>query len=392
VTPQHRTLLVALGACGLAALLWTWFGEPWEVLADGFNYLEIYRGAPAYTPFGYRVAAPWLARLLPLPVIQSFAVITLGSLILTGGVLAVLGRTLLRTRAEVGILVLLWASSFAFAYYATTLVRTDAPMLLMLAGSVWLARRRVPAPLLGCWIGASAPFHELGLFALPMLWLDRLFRSGSSGGDRYSVRALFLVSLIAVTVAFAPRFWVVVRPSDLPSYTSSDLGTLLAYVRDYTGGPLKLALRIYASFGPALLYALAWVLLRERIPEALAFLGAMALAVLATLVATDTLRVMAIVFLPVFVAAARWIGELYRSGSLPLGLLLLGLQLGYSVLVYGHLRTFESSRTMTLVAMLLSALAGLALLYSARGTAFGARWAEVREWARYSQRSRSARS
>ena len=96
------------------------------------------------------------------------------------------------------------------------------------------------------------------------------------------------------------------------------------------------------------------------------------LAVLATFLATDTLRVMAIVALPVLFYAARLIERVWAERGAVWAMALVGCQLAYAWLVYGHLRTFKASHSMNVQAAALSALSlGLALwvLWRARSVA-----------------------
>lgn len=149
--------------------------------------------------------------------------------------------------------------------------------------------------------------------------------------------------------------------ADAPSYVKSPTEMVLC-VLQYSGGSIKHALRIYAAFGPVLVYRFFEVVGFSRQPrDAVVYLAVLVLVVAATFLATDTLRVMEIFFLPVLLYASRFVVRVWHGlGWRYLAAALVTFQLLYSSVVYLHLRTCEGSWVLNLAAALLSALALLA--------------------------------
>ena len=58
-----------------ACFTWGFIADEWEILGDGVHYIKLYNGEIADGPFGYRILAPALARLLPWDATKSFTFI-----------------------------------------------------------------------------------------------------------------------------------------------------------------------------------------------------------------------------------------------------------------------------------------------------------------------------
>ncbi len=360
--PSSRLFLLGCLLGGFFAAWWTITGESWEVLADGRQYLMMYQGEIAASPYGYRVLVPFLARLLPMSPQAGFAVVTISCLILTSGVIA-LYVTHSRSPWFTSItMCTLWGMSFPFVYLATTQIRAEAPTLLLMAVALLLSRRGASVWLLATLIAVGGLAHEMVLISIPALWLDKWTGGVLTGGARYRTRDLAILSLATAAFLLGVRGIVPTATGQI-SYATTSLLELVGRVLAYSGGPLKHALRIYAAFGPALLYAIIFLVWWGRRSDQLAFLGMGMLAVMATFLATDTLRVMELAYLPVIVWATRFLEVIWTNGRRVSVAILLALQASYSILVYGHLRTFEASRQLNVIAAVLSLLAlGICLL------------------------------
>jgi hypothetical protein len=213
--------------------------------------------------------------------------------------------------------------------------------------------------------------HELMLICLPALWLDKALGGTLSGGARYRHRDLALLAASALAALWITRHVVRTLPAQESYATTSGLELAASALR-YSGGPVKHALRIYASLGPALLYALFHFLPRRPGPDAKDFAGLFLVAVTATFLAHDTLRVMEIVYFPVLLYATAFLEQHWLAGGRFRASVLIGIQLAWAGVVYGHLRTFEASHVFNLVAAGLSALAlGLGLLWLRPGPTGG---------------------
>jgi hypothetical protein len=77
------------------------------------------------------------------------------------------------------------------------------------------------------------------------------------------------------------------------------------------------------------------------------------------------LRVMALVILPVLFYAARFIEDVWARRGAAWALALVGCQLAYAWLVYGHLRTFKTSHSLNMQAAVLSGVSLVLLLVEA---------------------------
>lgn len=360
-SPTRAWPLFAAGCLvgALFAVWWLYFGEPWEVLADGRHYVAMYRGEIAAAPYAYRVLEPAIARLLPWNPQAGFAVVTISCLILTSGILALYAaRTPTRWFRAISIS-MLWGLSFPFAYLATTQVRAEAPALCLLAIAVLLSRQRAHLLVLAALIALGSLSHEMMLIFIPALWLDRLVGGDLTGGARYRYRELLILTLIAIAFFIAIRRSVPILSGQVSYATTSPL-EMFRYVLAYSGGPIKHGLRIYAAFGPTLIFAVLFLAAERRSPNTKVFLGLALIAVAATFMATDTLRVLELIYLPITLYSAAYLTGFWQQGQRTRTVLLVATHTAFAAVVFGHLRTFESSQLLNRAAGFLS-LAALVL-------------------------------
>lgn len=351
---ENRKSIVAGGVLGIAfALFWLLAAEPWETPADGEYYLAIYEGQLVAAPWGYRILTPFLARLLPWSVEINFAVVTVVSLVAISSVLAWYTASLNKTFSQAVILCVLWGASFPFVYYGTTFVRADAPMLLLLALLFALSRRFAHPIVLLTLLCLGILAHETILIFLVAIWMDKLLSGTLTGGIRYGSWQLLALTIAAVGFFLGTRYFIAVLPSDAINYVSAPQ-EMFANVLRASGGWVKHILRIYAAYGPALLFCCWFVVFHLSRRDAFSFTVLSLSAVGLTFLAIDTLRVMTLVFFPVLVYAAAYLQMLRERGEQSKFVACVFLQGVYSWLVYGHLRTFEASSTMNVLAALLS--------------------------------------
>lgn len=350
---------VLAGALGF--LLWNIFGEKWEVPADGEHYLAMYHGKPVNTPFAYRIFTPTVARLLPWSPPSNFAVVTGVSLALASGFL---GLHTFKQSSSVWtswLACLLWCTSFPLVYYGTTHIRADAPMLAMLALVYCLGCYRVPILVIAVIVMLGILSHETMLVCVATFLAAKVFNDDFTGTRPYSWRALTLLSVSALVFLVVLQRAITADPV-ASSYSGKGIG-MASDVLHYSGGPIRHLLRIFSAYGPALLYACFHAAPWKSKARFFTLCGLFILASCATLLATDTLRVMSILYPLIFLHAASFMLEPMKRGDWGSFTLLLLLQLTYSGLVFGHLRTFEKSKTMFLGA---AGVAFLALLIATK--------------------------
>ncbi len=344
-------------SAGLAfSLFWMLVGESWDLFGDALQYLAIHSGEPAEVPFGYRILTSYLAQLLPFSPKIDFAVVTLAALIFINVLIVVYSRLKNHSGVHTIIFSLLWLTSFGFVYYATTWIRADAPMLLLLTSVIVLSHYRAPLHVLALVFFLGILAHETMLIGVAMLWLDKIFKGNLTGGVFYSFIGLGILAIAAAAFYKFTRIYIPVEEATLTNY-STNLAAMFHYVLEYSNGVIKHVMRIYAAFGPALLFGLYYIVTQKDRMQILNVLVLLLITIAATFIATDTLRVMVIIFFPVLYYAANFFENLWQRNYrifFFLGLLFQGL---YSYIVYGHLRTFESSLPMTALAALLSVAA-----------------------------------
>ena len=186
--------------CGLiSSYMWLSFGETWQIFGDAIHYVSIYNGDLAPAPWGYRIITPYLANFFPWDMQTNFTFVSLNSLALTTSVLALYGKRIGFNLTEITILLLFWIFSYPFAYYSSTLIRADAPMLLILVSIILLSKYKVSAFILLILISFGTFIHEMILIIIPAFWLDKFFSGNLTGARYYNIFELLIISLQILT-------------------------------------------------------------------------------------------------------------------------------------------------------------------------------------------------
>ncbi|ALE02762.1 EpsG family protein [Candidatus Pseudothioglobus singularis] len=333
----------------IVSLIWLSFGEAWQVFGDAVHYVSIYNGGLAPAPWGFRVMTPLIAKIFPWDLKTNFAIITINSLAFTTGILALYGRKIGFNLKEISIFILFWVISYPFAYYSSALIRADAPMLLILALIFMWSKYKASSILLLLTISIGTFFHEMILIVIPALWLDKIFSGKLTGGRQYSTFELLSVTIVPLVIMIFTRSYFV----NVFIIAEEDL--LTSSVLEYTGGGLKHILRIYATFGPAFLFFIFFIITTRKTSILIPAAGLLFITAFATLLAADTLRVMSILFVPILLYASKYLVTCmnHKHNDLKISFMLL-LQVLYSYTVFGHLRTFEASMTMNIAAAIIS--------------------------------------
>lgn len=348
---KHTLVAFILGclvSIGLS-ISWLLLGQPWGDLEDGSHYLTMYTGGLARAPFGYRILTPYLASLLPFSSMWSFGIITVSSLTLTGGILAVYAQRRREQLLAALTFCVLWGTSYTFAYCSTTLVRADATMLLVLSILYALSLRGASPAGLGALVALGILAHETTLIFILAIFLDKLLSGNMTGGTKYRISQLLFLSAFGLAVFILSRTVIPTLPPLGKDYMTTPL-SMFKYVLDYSGGILLHVLRIFASYGPVLFYGIAFLLVRGMRGNVIVHVCLLGAVVGLTFLATDTLRVMAILYLPVLYYASKYLEYLRETSQRLKAFLCLFLQILFSIVVYGHLRSFESSRTLVTIA------------------------------------------
>lgn len=363
---------LALFVAVFALVLWAILGEPWEIGGDAALYLRMSAGEAVQAPFGHRILAPWLVSLAPMEPRLAFALLSWSSLAGAALALFVYARTSVRQggTARVGWIALgFLVCSYAFAYYGTALVRVDPPALALLVLALALAAQGRPTWLVAVILVPATLAHETTLVLLPILVLDRALGARLLGDRRLTWAELALIAAAGLAAFVGCRALTPVIAVEAQISYLTTPSAILAHVLQYSGGALRHVQRVYAAYGPVLVYALLAGVLGARGRARLFVPAVLSVGVVLTLLATDTLRVMAVIFPVVLLYGARFVAEAWRRQGALLAGGLVAAQGAYAWLVFGHLRTFEGSARLQLgaigvsgIAVLLSAVAAWPLL------------------------------
>jgi len=361
VSPEYSGFVLVTLIGVLFSTLWLYVGEPWGIRGDAQHYIQLYEGEKARSPFGYRVLTPWLAQLLFSSMWSywmSFKIIAITCLSLCTGFIYLLMAKKSMVMFQTISIIIFWITSFAFVYYTTTIIRPDSLMFLLLFILFLASNDGYPYWLLLLLLSVGVFAHETILVFIPAIWLDKIFNGTFTNGNVYKAWQLIIVTAGAIIVFIVGRKLIEVLPETGHNYLNSPI-QMIRYSLTYGGGVLKYILRIYAAFGPVLTFSFFYGVFFLEKRNAFSFFTLFFIVVAATFLATDTLRVMAIICMPVFFYATQYVFKLWNSGARVTAISLMALQVLYSSVVFGHLRTFEKSFTLNAIAASISVMAFL---------------------------------
>lgn len=305
-----RLMLVAMGAVAILIVLCR-FISPAAIVGDAVHYLDMASGVGAPPPYGLRILTPWLVSLLPIPPQKGFYVINITSLLLTAGLLGYWVHSYLGRR-EFGWLVLAVLSfmcSFGVVFHLIDPWLVDpVTYAFLVAQMIALAAHREIVFLILTIIAVLN--RETALFLLPTWGLMRvagqksLMKSGQRLLPGLVPLGILVLLLLNASGGHSPQLAPLVKEM---------LRTKLhpIFLR-------KFMTEVWLSFGLFWLLALldSWQGKRVYLP----YLPFMFLVVAQLAVATDTRRLLFMLFPLVYGAAIRTLKGWNCSSTLKLSI------------------------------------------------------------------------
>ena len=352
---NHWLAFVILGAGIFACSL---LGESWEILADGEQYIKMATGEMVSAPFGYRILIPFLAQTLPSNLISSFHLIALLALTFTGFFLYVFISDIAKskTNTDLFIIALLFLTSYLVFYYATTKVRVDPLALCILSFLFYGMKQGQNIYWLTFMMVLGVITHESILIFIPILWGMYFLDSELFNKNQYPLRHILFFTGASLLVFAGTRIFIQIESYSGFSY--EDGFEIIPYVINHSGGIIEHMQRIYAAFGPIWFLFCVQILFFEKWRSRVFAVFALLMNLLLTVAATDTLRVVSLFFPIIFYYSFKLLWSIksnFQFGKLGI-IALLTLQSYYSFVVFGHLRSFETSTLLFFQAMLSSGL------------------------------------
>ena len=333
-----------------------------NTLGDGIYYMSMYNDEIVKSPWGYRIATPFLASLMPFEPIISFKIITFLSLCFTSIILGLYSDKMRLPFLFSVIFIVFWFFSFAFIYNSTSIVRVDPLMLLLISVIILLSKYRVSNMIILILLCFGIIVHEMVLITIPILWIDKIFGGNLTGGSMYKYKELVFITFLTLCFFLISRTQIEVLPEKVMSYIDTPF-QMVNYVLSKSGGVFKHILRIYSSFGPILVFSVFCFLFRKKLNTSIPYIFILLTAVAATFLAVDTLRVMSIIYIPVLFYSVQYLYLIQKLGYEYLTIFCIFSQILFSLLVYMNFATFESSILLNLISASLSILSLLVCCY-----------------------------
>jgi len=311
-------------------------------------------GEPAAAPFGYRVLVPWLVGSLPVSHETGFTLVNRLSLLAAGCTLFLWARQFSTHPVFLPAVLLLYLTSYLSAYYTNAVALVD-PLALFLLVLVLLLAKRVTSPVvISALLMAAAVVHESALFVVPVLWFDHAVRGPLARPSRYGWSDLVVITASCVAALIVSRGLIPVSPDQRVYYIQPV--AMASWVVQASGGPAWHLARVYSAWGPAWIICFLQVFRFESRAVRWVFSASFAMLLVTTLLAIDTLRVASLLYPLIILFGGRAVLRLVENSRYALAASYVLAQMAYSMTVFGHLGSVESSRPLMSLALGLSCI------------------------------------
>jgi len=332
--------------------------------SDAIEYIKMYNGIATDSPYGYRIVTPYLASKLPFEIISSFALITFLSLNVATLFIANVTKKISIRYSIIG--TTFWITSYAFIYNINNFVKVDPIVYLIFSYLIYLNDKKKGQILqVILLIGIGIGSHEIMMIFLLKILLDKIFNTSITGGNAYSYKEIACVYVVSFVVFVTIRKLISLEGEGWRHYINffdRVNGTLI-----YTKGYINHIMRIYATYGPIIIYSAYYLFFNKakNYYKNILSYGILFVAVaILSLTVADTLRIMSIIIIPVIFLAAKYIDLLYEKGLIVKASFLIALQILHSVLIYSNASYFKNFSSINTVAILISSSALILCLFN----------------------------
>lgn len=353
---KNYNILIAIISFFITALYFQIGGHWGATGSDANEYIKMYNGIVTESPYGYRIFIPYLASKLPLEIISSFALITFLSLNITTLVIANACKKI-SIRYSI-ITTTFWITSYTFIYNINNFVKVDPIVYLIFSYLIYLSDKKGQILQVILLIAIGIGSHEIMMVYLLKLLLDKIFNTNIAGGNNYSYKEIICIYIISFVVFIVIRKLILVEGEGWRHYINffDRVNATLVYTKGY----ITHIIRIYATYGPILIYAACYLLFnsaKNNYKNILSYGILLSAVAMLSFTVADTLRIMSIIIIPVIFLASKYIDLLYEKEGVIKASSLIILQILHSILIFSSASYFKNLSSINMVTILISSAA-----------------------------------
>ena len=273
------------------------FGDTWGVYGDAIQYVNLYEGKDALSPWSQRPLTPFIASIIPTNVKNSFLIVNYLCLAITS-ILIFLYFQSPSNKYENYIILIFWIISYPFTYYSASIIRVD-PMVLMGMMLLLYLNKNSYNLYMNLFLIAFFSFsHSLMIFSSFLLILFMTLKNSILNINR-NLLHVFIYFLFPFFILMLHK--IIFSSGNQNSFIEIVMGTL-----NYSGGMMSHFLRFFSTFGPLFVLTFFFTI-EKRNPDSLIILSVISSIFVLSLLAADTLRVTSYIYIFIIFYSSKMI-------------------------------------------------------------------------------------
>ena len=273
------------------------FGDTWGIYGDAIQYVNLYEGKDALSPWSQRPLTPFIATIIPTSVKNSFLIVNYLCLAITS-ILIFLFFQNPNNKYENYIILIFWIISYPFSYYSSSIIRVDPMVLMGMMLLLYLNKNFYNFYINLLLITFFSFSHSLMILSSFFLILFMILKNSILNINRNLVHVI-IYFLLPFLILILHK--VIFSSGNQNSFIDVVIGTL-----NYSGGIKNHFLRFFSTFGP-LFVLLFFFTIEKRNSDSLIILSVITAIFILSLLAADTLRVTSYIYIFVLFYSSRMI-------------------------------------------------------------------------------------
>lgn len=273
------------------------FGDTWGVYGDAIEYVNLYEGKDALSPWSQRPLTPFIASIIPTNVKNSFLIVNYLCLAITS-ILIFLFFQSPNNKYENYVILIFWIISYPFAYYSSSIIRVDPMVLMGMMLLLYLNKNYYNFYMNLLLITFFSFSHSLMIFSSFFLILFMTLKNSILNINR-NLFHIFVYFLLPFFILILHK--IIFSSGNQNSFIEIVMGTL-----NYSGGLIRHFLRFFSTFGPLFILTFFFTI-EKRNSNSLLILSVISLIFILSLLAADTLRVTSYIYIFVLFYSSKMI-------------------------------------------------------------------------------------
>lgn len=316
----------------LASLFFYYFGDAWGIYGDAIQYVNLYEGKDALSPWSQRPLTPFIASIIPASVKNSFLILNYFFLALTSILIFYFFQNP-NHKYENLICLVFWIVSYPFTYYSASIIRVDPMVLMGMILLLYLNKSFYNIYINTIFIIFFSFSHFLMTLSSFFLILLMIFKNSILNLNKSPLHILIYFLL--------PFFILMLHKTIFFSTNQTSLLDIIKGTLNYSGGLISHFLRFFSTFGPLFILTFFFTIKKWNADSLIIIFVISAIFIL-SLLAADTLRVTSYIYIFVIFYSSKMFLIICLKNKFEAFLILLSI-ISYFLILGLNLKSIEEN-------------------------------------------------